>query len=124
MWFSQAFFQTEILLFNAAKFTLLPATAELQSKDSNLATFLEKKYRFVPHLSLPNRAFLYNGNEGMWTSLNLNVFFQRDGTLLIKYYLSTFQSDPYSNGLKVILDYLFAVLIGRMLYAEGSEIGR
>ena len=46
---------TAIFLWDAAKFTLLLPTGELQSKDSNLATFLENKYRFVPHLSLPSQ---------------------------------------------------------------------
>ena len=78
--------------------------------DNTAAGFREPFWNVNTEL-IQFRFLLYNAQENMFTSLNLNCTFQRDGRMFIKYAMESFAADPYNDGFKTVLDFLFLFMI-------------
>ncbi|CAD7957645.1 unnamed protein product [Amoebophrya sp. A120] len=76
-----------------------------------------------PKVTLIRIRFLsYNAPYGLFTSTHLDIAWDRQGLYRIRYYMTSFEADPYAKGWKVIIDLLYVALVMKMMYAESKEM--
>ncbi|CAD7955849.1 unnamed protein product [Amoebophrya sp. A25] len=64
----------------------------------------------------------YNAPYGLFTNTHLDIAWDRQGLYRIRYYMTSFEADPYAKGWKVIIDLLYVALVLKMMYAESKEM--